>query len=136
MTHLDDAAVNALKPIGRQDKSVQGDKFIPIVADMSVAGITIGRALLLAINASAPLALQLGFAAVPISAEEEKSFLRSITYIALTPSGATDILAYAAAGTHKTPLTVGALNYKPSVEVWRNYITGVAGTVVEVGIGN
>ena len=137
MSHLSDAQINALETTdaGVRDKSVQGGKFIPIVADCSVAGITVGRALIEAINASAPLALQLGFSAVPITVEQERAFLRTITYLALTPPGATDLLAYAAAGTHKTALTVGVPNYKPSVEVWRNYINGVAATVIEVGYG-
>ena len=135
-TILTDAQVNALetKSDNYREHQVQGSVFTPIVADLSVAGITVGRALLEAINAEPLLAADLGVS-VPMTVEQERSILDRIAYISIVPPGGTDLLAYAAAATHKTALVVGQQNYKPSAQVWRNYVVGVAATVLEVGFG-
>ncbi len=139
-TVLTDADVNALQTtdvVSREDQ-VQGAKFFPIVVDLSTAGITIGRALLVALNGTAALAAALGVTAVTTKKEEE-AFLRSITYLAIIPpvGSPLDILAYAAAGTHLVTAPAGLVYYEPTVEVWRNYVAnGVAATLIRLGVGS
>ena len=136
-TILDDAAVNALetKSDNYREHQVQSSVFTPIVVDLSVAGITVGRALLEAVNADAGLRTELGVAGAAMTVEEEKAILERIAYISIVPPGATDLLAYVGAATHKTALAVGSQNYKPSAQVWRNYVAGVNATILEVGFG-
>ena len=137
---MNDADVNGLLAtnVGIREGQVQGAKFFPIVVDTSTAGITIGRALLVALNGTAALAAALGVSTVTTKKEEE-AFLRSITYLAIVPpvGNPLDILAYAAAATHKVTAPAGLVYYEPTVEVWRNYVAnGAAATLIRLGVGS
>ena len=122
-------------------RNVQGQEMIPVVVDFSNTGAnanTIGKALLLALDADAALALEFGITIAgsgEMLLKDQEYFLSNIEYIALIPNVDVDVLAFLQSATHKETAAAAVIYYRPSACLWRRFVEGVGASAVVVHVG-
>lgn len=124
---------------GRHQDLTQAARYVPVVVDLTVSGITIGRAILEAAVLDAALAQALMGTmtppVLPLTREQEERILQNVHYIAFeSPAVTVDLLAYPGATVHKLVVPAGEETYKPVADLFRMYATS-ASTTVLLGVG-
>lgn len=123
---LTDAQVQAFQPnTSEQGKVVQASRLVPILVDLS-SEITLGKAILTAIHATAALHAVFGN-------RTQEQILAGITALSFVePSAAVALKAYSGATTHTRDAPAGSFTYLPAVQLWKSYVEGSASEVIDV----
>lgn len=137
-TILTDALIKAFDRTQMQthQRNVQGSISVPVNVDLTAGPMTLGRALLEAVNARPLLAAEFLITiagAGQMTLQDEKFFLSNIEYCAIIPP--TDVLysAYDTTSVDVATIPGGEGTYKPVCGWYRSIVSGPANVIVEVG---
>lgn len=118
---------NTNNRVANHQRNVQANRVIPVQIEVSTE-ITIGRAILDAVQADPALAAAIGYAD-----NNEQALLDSIEGIAfVSPSNIVALKAYAGATTHSRAIPAAVTTYIPAAGILHNYIEGVGNEVIDV----
>ena len=138
-TLLTEVNINSLtrKTVAGKQDIVQAARYFPIIVDLS-AEITLGRAILEALNADTDLAS--AFLGETVTAAltlvQENRVLDMIEYIAYeSPANSVQIRAVSGDSTNVTTAPSGVNTYKPVAEAYRNYVFSSGGSAIALGLG-
>lgn len=128
---LSNAQINARKDdrVADHQRNIQANGYFPIQIAVGTE-ITLGRAILDAIQARPALAAAVGY-----QANDEAGFLDRIEAVAFpTPVANITIKAYTGATVDSRIAAAGVTTYLPCAALYKNYIQGTGNEVVDVFI--